>query len=1007
MTGLWELALPAGFYKVTLEDGTEVDSPEISAYCYAGDSGFAVSPADGATRTWGSMGSTTVSVPSPWELALGEKSAREKAYFEINGEKLMWGQKLFIDEIVKWQPTFDDITVEEPTEATFFLPAGTYVLTLDGKTFLSPEIKAVYEVIPKPADLTVTGSLLPTSLNYIQAPFDAFTLAFSPASGTITSIEASDEMVDRNVAVQWDENEVRLNYGITIDESNPLHFTFTEPIDVTESTTNIKFIIAEGVYTLTFEDGHTQPSPAINVTTTLVPANYVNIDPENDVFDYLTFTPAPGHYDDGSVLHKIKIDLNIAPSVVSLMGILPAQYNYIKLQKQKDNAEWETVTSAISYSSVTHELYFAYSSDPLNLEDGTYRILFDFVNVIRLWDPISRQYCSNKDGDSLVYTIGDVKPEPSSAEWIPVTDVNMLDDAEVALVWYYDGNRVIKLAPEQEMKNAPVMTQEVEECVVMNNGTVGNVRSSQFTSTEIPAEDYTTTDASVKVITSITNMPEDAAIIRIKKTENGYTLYDTNAETPGYLCPQTNLDTNVQTINITDEDTFYNNITINASNGQATIKSKYRDDANILSATTLWSFSGNSQCVFNYIHQALDLGDLYLFVKKSPDMQMPLNATPENGSTVKGSDGNVDVEFTIGNFKSATINAGVTPTAKFNDEDVALTVGTEYPVQVTATVPANTDGKFVVTIPAGWLTVELDGTPTETPAYEYTLNFEQELSVADVTVGITPENGTTVNEISEIKLTFPDTVASVAVNEEVANNGGVTAISNGEQTSTPMFREVDSFVYRPEFITPGEFTFRLAEGFYILTMTDGTKALSPVIETTVTVEAAPVPVADVNYTTVPADGDAIVELTEFSVVFDGVSEVAFGNLEAGITLSYNDETMTYGNGFAEGAGAADPVTTMVLDEPLTFDTPTVVTVEFAEGFYMLTLDDETEAKSPAVKFSFKVDKNLSVASIFGDKESGDVYTTTGIRVLRNATAEQLKALAPGMYICNGRVILKK
>lgn len=97
---------------------------------------------------------------------------------------------------------------------------------------------------------------------------------------------------------------------------------------------------------------------------------------------------------------------------------------------------------------------------------------------------------------------------------------------------------------------------------------------------------------------------------------------------------------------------------------------------------------------------------------------------------------------------------------------------------------------------------------------------------------------------------------------------------------------------------------------------------------------------------------------------------------------------------------------MVFDEPQKASDTTVM-VDMTEGFYLLTLEDGTVGQSPAVHFSFTLTDASGIVAIFGEDFDGDVYTLGGVCVVRKATAADLKALAPGLYIIKGRVVMVK
>ncbi|MCM1319204.1 MAG: hypothetical protein NC217_02345 [Muribaculaceae bacterium] len=768
--------------------------------------------------------------------------------------------------------------------------------------------------------------------------------------------------------------------------------TFAQPTQVTAT-------FAAGLYTLTLTDGTDVASPAISFTFT-VGKEYtgpVRVDPVSTV-------PA-------------------ANAQVDELEEFTVNFADVKEYAFLSDTELPDITLTYDDTTLSYTEGFAESVLDINtmvldnkLEpnkptkvtvkygEGIYKMTLNDGSVV------------TNNAFEFTFTVGKNAPVGNDA-WVPVTDINDLDGKEVAFVWYYDGTPAGPASAPGKVVADPV-TNKVESCIVMNTTEItsirdGKLRSSEFQAEAINADDYVTENGK---LTAIRTMPEVANIVKAHKTADGYTFeftnyvpssdvataLDLNLDAPLYMAPNPDIDSNVQSLQPSNEQ-YYNSVTVSAS-GTARVSSNYRDDADQLSACPFWNVYGPSSAAFNYIHQIHDQGNLYLMVKKTDEPKATLVANPANQSTIEASVGTEKITFSVDGYNSAAVNNDVTLTAKFNGQDAALTLSNTYPVEATVTVPANTDGTLVISIPEGWLQVEDGELILNTSAYEYTLNFKSKLAVADVDITLSPANGSTVQSINTITVTFPANVEEAEINEDAVFN----ATLDGHATSTPMLQDVATFKYRPEYSEAGVYTFTLAEGFYILTLSDGTKALSPEVSTTVTIN----PYGsgeNIHYTTTPAANSTVDELTEFSVNFEGVSEVAFGNVESpsAFSISYGTTTLTYGTDFEEGAGANDPITTMVLKEALTFDTPTVVTVSIAEGAYLLTLADESMVMSPAIEFSFTVDKNNSITYLVGEGANNDVYTTTGIRVLKDATKADFNQLAPGLYIVGGKVVYKK
>ena len=88
--------------------------------------------------------------------------------------------------------------------------------------------------------------------------------------------------------------------------------------------------------------------------------------------------------------------------------------------------------------------------------------------------------------------------------------------------------------------------------------------------------------------------------------------------------------------------------------------------------------------------------------------------------------------------------------------------------------------------------------------------------------------------------------------------------------------------------------------------------------------------------------------------------------------------------------------------------------EDAYGVYHLTLHGEEPVEltltagyygmsdSKTINISKKTD---SITTVEATCEAADIYNAAGILVLRSATAEQIRALAPGLYIVKGKKMI--
>ncbi len=80
----------------------------------------------------------------------------------------------------------------------------------------------------------------------------------------------------------------------------------------------------------------------------------------------------------------------------------------------------------------------------------------------------------------------------------------------------------------------------------------------------------------------------------------------------------------------------------------------------------------------------------------------------------------------------------------------------------------------------------------------------------------------------------------------------------------------------------------------------------------------------------------------------------------------------------------------------------------AKGEASLTVTADYRGVVTSKDIKVIVGKSSGIADVFGNNSDNvDVFTTTGIRILHNATADDLKSLASGIYIVNGKKITIK
>lgn len=1014
--------IAAGFYSLTVNGKTE-DSPAVEFSFTVGKAAapaadpttsyevYTVDPAAGEITDVTKLDNVTLTLPEGWTYSnVGSYTTNAMWLQKLNGTN--WEDVVKYSRATRSQDKKSVVLTPLNPMNSLNLEAGTYriyspkagglmIFSGSGAAQKNPiGVVVEYTVNPSETPVDPNPPVEPGELTWTTSPeegaqVDVLT-EFSVNFANVRSYGWTSESTMPNVTLTY--NGTTLNYLDDFNESSTLNVMVMEQPLTFETPTQVTAKFAAGLFTMVMNDGSEVVSPEVVFTFT-VGKEYTGperVAPESTV-------PADGSQVDtlseftvnfANVKEYGFLNDNVLPDITLTYGDKTLSYT-------EGFAE-----SVMAINTMVLEDEIAPNKPTkvtVKFGEGIYKMTLNDDTEV------------TNQAFEFTFTVGKEAPIGNDA-WVPLTDINQLDGAEVAFVWYYDGTPAGPASAPAKV--ADPITNKVQSCIVMNtteDPTIsgGKFYANDFCADQIDGDNYVAENGKLKAIRV---MPETANIVKAHKTAEGYSFeftnytpsealmqaLDLNADGPYYMAPNLDLDSNRNSLQPADQP-YYNSVSVSA-NGIARMRSTYRDDADQFSATTLWSFTGKSQAIFSYIKQILDLGDLYIMVKQTGDPKATITADPANQSTIEASNGTQEITFSVDGYDYAAVSKTVTPTAKFNGNDAAITFTDTYPVKATVTVPANTDGTLTISIPEGWMQVENGELVLNTSAYEYTLNFKEKLAVADVDVTITPADGSTVENIETITVTFPANVVDVVMND----NADFSVTLDGYPTNSPTMQGETIFRYRPAYTEAGTYCFKLGEGFYTLTMADGTKALSPEISTTVTVN--PYGSGDnINYTTTPAKDSSVKELKEFGVTFEGVADTSFGFIEPteAFSLSYDNTTLTYGTDFTEDYTYTKPITTMVLKEALTFDQPTVVTVKIAEGAYMLTLTDSSIVMSPAIEFSFTVGEDSGLSFIVGEGANNDVYTTDGIRILKDATKEQFNQLAPGLYIVGGKVVYKK
>lgn len=307
-------------------------------------------------------------------------------------------------------------------------------------------------------------------------------------------------------------------------------------------------------------------------------------------------------------------------------------------------------------------------------------------------------------------------------------------------------------------------------------------------------------------------------------------------------------------------------------------------------------------------------------------------------------------------------------------------------------------GTYTVYIPAGVVTFA-DGSESEERTLTYTITEVKEI---DYTATIDPAEGI-VEMLSDFTITFTN-VSNLSWDEYAANFPYVAVVNNDGSTtkisSTMKFPASSTnsayFGTYAEITDPGKYVFVVPlESFFF----DGQQGEGQ-LEFYYEIEG-PTPTYTISVS--PAPGEVAVEnMKSFTITFEGATSIEFNPIGTyGHLYQVDDE----GKHLKEYQSA--PM--IVSDNSYTF-TPFYPPTE--EGKYQLIvparavyITDADGIYGPNEEHVFEYTlTELSVEGIDAEATDLNVYSLTGVCVLRNAKAADLKGLEKGIYIVNGKKV---
>ncbi|MGM9804118.1 MAG: Ig-like domain-containing protein [Muribaculaceae bacterium] len=288
---------------------------------------------------------------------------------------------------------------------------------------------------------------------------------------------------------------------------------------------------------------------------------------------------------------------------------------------------------------------------------------------------------------------------------------------------------------------------------------------------------------------------------------------------------------------------------------------------------------------------------------------------------------------------------------------------------------ATEEGEYTFEVPEGYFVLNGNAAPAFTLTY-----YIGGTSGGDDFFTVDPANGSTVESLSHIKITFNQ--------EGGIGSGMITVKKDGVQVEKIDAKYDDDFDNVYDFhiyydaTEEGEYTFEVPEGYFVL---NGNAA--PAFTLTYYVKP--------DWTTDPANGSTVSSLHVIKVWNNTVSLMGLGSGKISVKKDGVEiEEISQGE-YGEDWNQAN------LTLSTEYTESGVYTLEVPEGFFL----DEYGYALPAVTFTYYISTS-GINSIFADENAtANIYTTDG-RILKvNATKSDVNDLNNGIYIIGNQKVI--
>ena len=298
---------------------------------------------------------------------------------------------------------------------------------------------------------------------------------------------------------------------------------------------------------------------------------------------------------------------------------------------------------------------------------------------------------------------------------------------------------------------------------------------------------------------------------------------------------------------------------------------------------------------------------------------------------------------------------------------------------------AEKPGVYTFEIPEGYFVTG----GSNAPAFTLTYTVGSGSQGGDDFFTTDPANGSTVDALSHIKITFKD--------HSSIGNGMIVVKKDGEQIGKidasyddDWDNDYDFHIYYSA-EKPGVYTFEIPEGYFVI---GGNNA--PAFTLTYTVGNGGGAVTS-DWKTDPADGSTVTSLKTIHVWNTTVSAMAGGSGK--ITVKRDGVELEK----ISDANYGEDLNELIISTSVEYTEDGTYTFEVPEGFFL----DGSGNALPAVTFTYYIGEAAGIDNINADADGKvNVYSLDGKTVKMNATNDELKSLR-GIYIINGKKVIRR